>query len=187
MFSIIQYTEFLQEQLQNAMNDLPLRWKTTDSTSEYSEAVPTVYSFTYDDLDGLQPLKTPSVLVQVLSLSEGIINYLIHCCVCNPAMQDKELTVPVEKMDNVYSYSTGTEISSAVVRSELYKAALLLGERVYLAIQRIENNGVVISDLSLQTPSPYMEEFPYCSCTISFNAEIQQTAGKIDTDLWKYL
>ena len=170
------------------MNNVTLRWKNSDSTSEYGEAKPTVYAFTFDDLNGNYPLKTPSVLVQLMSVDdEGNCQYCVYCCVCNPALQGKEMTNPVEGSSGTYEYSDSDSIDSACVRSDLYKSCLMLGEQVYTAIKRMSNDGECISDVTLDTPNPYMSEFPYCECTIQFNLSISTTQSKINSELWDML
>lgn len=188
MYSILLITENIKSELQKRMDSLTLRWKGSDDTSVYIEQKPKVYAFTYDDLSNNLPIHTPSVLVQVMGLDDkGTASFIVHVCVCNPAKQDKEITEPVDGMNNVYQYRDGENIDSAGVRSELYKACLMLGEQVYLALGRMSNSKHPISNLMLDTPNPYLDNFPYCECTISFDVECSQTNTKINSDLWNML
>ena len=45
-------------------------------------------------------------------------------------------------------------------------------EYIFYAIQRLADDGEPISEIVLNTPSPYMESFPYCECTVTFNLTI---------------
>lgn len=167
------------------MNDLTFKWKSSDDTSEYIESKPVVYAFTYDELSNNYPIHTPAVCVQLLSVSDdGTSEYLVHCCVCNPALQDKEITKPVKGEPGFYEYKTGKTIDSARVRSELYRYCLLLGEQVYLAIKRMGNTNHDINDVTLNTPSPYLGDFPYAECTVSFTSNTKITVETLcDTTL----
>jgi hypothetical protein len=187
---VIQRVEEVVEALQKSMDKITLKWKDSDATDEYCEAKPTVYAFTYDDLTDNLPIKTPSVLVQFMGLSDsGIASFLVHVCVCNPALQDKEITTPSKENPDLYVYGTGDDISSSHIRSELYKSCLMLGEQVYLTLKRMGNCKQSISNVELDPPSPYLDKFPYCECCVSFESEIVQTSmfDKIDTDVIKYL
>ena len=173
---IIQLTREVVESLQKRMDNITLKWKNSDSADEYEEAKPTVYAFTYDDLSEYMPIKTPSVLVQVMGLSDdGVASFLVHVCVCNPALQGKEITTPVKDNPDLYEYGTSDEISSSHIRSELYEACLMLGEQVYLALKKMSNSKWSISNVELNPPSPYLEKFPYCEATVSFSSEIVQS------------
>jgi hypothetical protein len=120
---------------------------------------------------------------------QGLASYIVHICVSYPSIQDKEITTPIEGQTNVYTYGTGDNIDSSGTRSELYKAALLLGEQVYNILGKIANTDFRIRNLSLQTPSPYMESFPYCDCTVSFDLETvkESTESKLSTKVSQYL
>lgn len=188
MYSIVNITESIKKELQSRMDGISLKWKGSDQTSEYEEKKPTVYAFTYDDLTNGMPLNTPAILVQCMSLDDsGLASFLVHVCICNPAKQDKEITKPVQGSNNVYEYGTKKDIDSAGVRSELYRACMMLGEQVYLAIKRMSNTDRSISNVFLETPSPYLENFPYCECSVSFDANTSQAVSKIDSKIWEML
>lgn len=174
--SVIIKTEKIAEALQSRMNSLTFRWKSGDDTQTYTEQKPKVYAFTYDDLSNYYPIHTPAVCVQLLSVSDdGTAEYLIHVCVCNPALQDKEITKPITNDPGFYEYKTGKKIDSAGVRTELYKYCLMLGEQVYIAMKRIANTDQSIHKIELQTPAPYLSDFPFAECTVSFVANVSQT------------
>lgn len=185
MYSILLKTQTIADKLQAILNTITIRWKDSESTQSYHEEKPKVYAFTYDDLTGDFPLDTPSCLVQVLSIQNDIAEFCIYCCVCNPALQDKEITIPVQGNENVYQYKTSENIDSKCIRSELYRACLMLGEQVYLAVNQMSNDDESISGVALNTPDPYMAEFPYCECTITFNLALSYT--KIKSQLWEML
>lgn len=170
--SMITRTDAIVSALQSRMDDLTFRWKGGADTTEYTEKKPHVYAFTYDDISNGLPLHTPSVCVQLLSVDEyGIGKYLAHICVCNPALQDMEITRPIEG-ENAYEYDSGDDIDSARVRSELYRFCLLLGEQVYIALKRMGSTNQDIRSVELNTPSPYLADFPYCECTVSFESDV---------------
>jgi hypothetical protein len=190
MFSILTITESITAELQDHLNHTCFRWKDSDSTTSYAETKPQVYAFTYDELSGTAPLHTPAILVQIISIdSTGLASYIVHVCVSYPSIQDKEITSKVEGHDNLYQYGNSDSITSAGTRSELYKAALLLGEQVYNILGKMSNTDFRIRNLSLQTPSPYMEQFPYCDCTVNFDVETvkESTESKLSTKVSQYL
>lgn len=187
MYSILLITDQVADALREQLGHTGLRWKNGDSTTDYVETVPNVCAFTYDDLQGTQPLHTPAVLVQIMGLQGGVASFLAHVCVCYPAIQDKEITHTVEGTQGLYEYGTGDGIDSAGARVELYKACLMLAERVFVALGKISNSNIPIRNIALQTPSPYMADFPYCDCTISFDVETPQTESIISTTVSRYL
>lgn len=188
MYSISLITEKIKDALQKRLDTLTFRWKGTDGTESYIERKPKVYAFTYDDLSNGLPIYTPSVLVQPMSIDDtGSASFLVHVCICNPAKQDMEITEPAEGTENVYVYRDGDGIDSEGVRSELYRACLMLGEQVYLALKKMAGDGDAVSGVMLDTPNPYMQDCPYCECTVAFGYELSQTAAKINTKLWDML
>ena len=187
---VIQRVKEIVDELQKRMDALSFRWKDSDSTDEYGEMKPTVYAFTYDDLTENMPVKTPSVLVQFMGLDDaGTASFLVHVCVCNPALQGKEITTPLKENPALFEYGTGDDISSSNVRSELYKFCLILGEQVYLALKRMGNCRQNVGNVEFTPPSPYLDKFPYCECTVGFTSDIVQTSmfDKIDTDVAAFL
>ena len=187
---IIQRVEEIAQALSRDMDKLTIKFKSSDATDSYKEATPKVYSFTYDDLDGSMPLNTPSVLVQFMGMdSNDVASFLVHVCICNPALQDKEIVNPLEGQEGVYEYQQTDGIDSARVRSELYRACLMLGEQVWLSLKRMSNINQSISNLEFNPPNPYLENFPYCDCTISFESEItcSKMFGLNNTDVSKLL
>lgn len=170
---IIQRTEQIANELQKYMNNICFRFKNSDDTTEYNEVKPTVYSFTFDDDTESTPLKTPSVLIQFTGLNaDNIASFLVYINICNPALQDKEIVVPVEGKTNVYKYLDTDNINTSSVRLNLYKSCLMLAEQVYIALGKMSNSSQNITNIELQPPSPYLEKFPYCECTITFDSEI---------------
>jgi hypothetical protein len=170
---VIQQTEAIVAELQKRMDELCFRWKSSDSLSEYDEAKPFVYTFVFDDTTNDLPIKTPSILVQLTELDgDGKASYLAYVCVCHPAVMDKEITTPVKGKDGIYTYNDGKNIDSAGVRLELYKYCVMLGEQVYLALKRMNNSSYHITDVVLNTPSPFLDKFPYCECTVAFNTKV---------------
>lgn len=190
MFSILTITESIAAELQNHLNKTCFRWKDSDSTTSYAETKPKVYAFTYDETNGTAPLHTPAILVQIMSIDPtGLASYIVHVCISYPSIQDKEITTQVEGYNNLYQYGSKDDIDSAGTRSALYKAALLLGEQVYKTLGKMSNNDFRIRNIVLNTPSPYMEQFPYCDCTVSFDLETvkESTESKLNTKVSQYL
>lgn len=187
MYSLTLRIKDIADKLSAALENTTLRWKTSENTGDYAEGKPSVYCYTYDDTDGEMPLNTPSVLVQCTSMDgSGKCQFLIHCCVCNPALQDAE-TVADKDGDGIYSYSKSPRYSSSTVRSDLYRACLMLGEYVFLELQRMSNDGEAIENLILNTPSPYMDMFPYCECTVSCTVSIANEIRAKNDSLLKEL
>lgn len=186
MHDILHLTDAITATLQARMDKLCFRWKSSDSTAEddYHEARPKVTAFCYDYINenGL-PDEMPSVLVQVLSESNGLVNYCVFVCVAHPAIQDIEKTVPVQQGSSVYKHIDSPDYTGLGCRLELYRTALLLTEQVSLALKRMANDCFPISDVEMTAPSPLLPDFPYCTATVTFNARISQVGSKIDTKL----
>ena len=187
MYSCILVTESISDALKTALNDVTLNFKSSESTDSYVEAKPHVYTWTYDDVSNNMPINTPSVLVQMISMENDTIDYIVHVCVCNPALQDKEITNVIEGETDVYKYNDGDNIDSSGVRSDLYKSCVMLAECVFNALGRMNNSNFSLSEVHLDTPSPYLDNFPFCECSVSFTASKANTETKINTKLWEYL
>lgn len=185
MYSVVSLIESIKSDLQKKIDGISIRFKGGEDTNEYIEKKPKVYAWTYDDLNGGFPLHTPSILVQLINdTNDETAEIIIHICVCNPALQDKEITSLIEGQTNIYQYSNGIDIDSSNVRSELYKATVELGEYVLCAVKKMSNDSYSFNDVVLDTPSPYMEDFPYCQCSVSLTANKSKHQTEIDTMVW---
>lgn len=186
MFNVLTLTNFIRDELEKRMEKITFRFKCTDSLGkeEYGEVKPTVEAFTYEDVcaDGY-PSRTPSVLVQPVSEDGGEWHYVVFVCVCHPARQAIEQTVPVEGMPGVYQHRDSESYAGFGTRLELYKTALLLTEQVALALKRIGNTNAALSNIITNAPSPLLPDIPYCSGTVEFDARIPQTASTIDAKI----
>lgn len=185
---VIQQTEKIASGLREYMDKICFRFKNSDETGEYIEAKPKVYSFVYDD-DDPGHIKTPSILVQLTGLNDDVASYLLYVCVCNPAIQDQEITTPVEGKENVYKYNDGDSINSDGVRYDLYKSCLQLGEQAFICLKKMNNDNFHIENIELSPPSPFMDKFPYCDCTISFDCRVENVRSFTvnNTEIYKYL
>ena len=186
MYDIITLTDAISHALQERMDKLSFRWKATDSTDKdaYHETKPRVSSYCYDyvNADNL-PDEMPSILVQVLSESGGVVTYCAFICTVHPGTQDIEKTVPVSQGSQVYKHIDSPDYSGLGCRLELYKTCLLLADQVSLALKRMANDGFPISDVEMTAPSPLLPDLPYCTATVTFNARISQVGSKISTKL----
>lgn len=186
MRDILSLTDAITAALQERMNKVCFRWKNSSETDadSYHEVKPTVTAYCYDAVndDGL-PNEMPSVLVQVLSETGGLVTYCTFVCVAHPAIQDIEKTVPVQAGSSVYKHIDSQDYTGLGCRAELYRTCLLLAEQVSLALKRMANDCFPISDVEMTAPSPLLPDFPYCTATVTFNARISQVGSKIDTKL----
>lgn len=170
MLSLSSTAEAIYSELATSLESITMRWKASDDLSEYREAKPSVHLFTYDTPDDAIP--SPSVLVQVTSLAQGMAHFVIYVHVTHPAIMDKEIVHPVER--GVFTYGEGDAFTSDGVRTELYKATLMLGEAVYTEMSRLGKSGYAVSAVSLTPPDSIMASFPYCSCVIECDVRIAQ-------------
>lgn len=185
MYSIVSLTESIKADLEKKVEKISIRFKGGEDTDEYIEKKPKVYAWTYDDLNGGYPLHSPSVLVQLVNVNDDeSADYIVHICVCNPALQDKEITKTVEGYENLYQYSREDDINTSNVRSELYRATVGLGEYVLVSLKQMSMDNYSFGDIVLDTPSPYMEDFPYCQCSISLTAKKSKVQSQIYTKVW---
>ena len=185
-------TDAIYGHLSAACEACTLRWKRTDSTEadDYAEAKPTVYEYTYD---GEEIPDGPSVLVQTTRISPDSIHYVIYLSCCHPAVQECEKADPVEGETNRYVYRTddvdgesvpAKDFSSDGVRRELYRVTLMLADYVFTALMRMSMDCMRMQGLTLIPPSSYLQEFPYCSASIEFDAAyISKPAAMVGTDL----
>lgn len=190
MFNVISLTDFIGDELAKSMDKISFRFKVKDSLDpeDYWESKPTVETFTYDDLDeNGYPTHMPSVLVQPISEENGTCHFVVFCCCVHPAVQDIEKTVPVEGRQGVYKHIDSPEYDALGCKRELFKATLLLTEQVALALKRIGNTNAALSNIQTSFPSPLLEEFPFCSGVVEFDARISQTTAKINTKLASFL
>lgn len=186
MYDIISLTDSITAALQERMNKLTFRWKNSASTAEddYHETKPRVSSYCYDYVnDDNLPDEMPSILVQVLSESGGVVTYCVFICTVHPGTQDIEKTVPVQQASSVYKHIDSPDYTGLGCRLELYKTCLLLADQVSLALKRLANDGFPISDVEMTAPSPLLPDFPYCTATVTCSCRISQVGSKIDTKL----
>lgn len=185
MYSIVTLTEAIKAELQKKIENISIRFKNSDDTDEYIETKPLVYAWTYDDLTAGFPIHTPCVLLQLVEVESDLsAQYIIHICTCNPALQDKEITKKVDGKNDLYVYNTGDDINTSNIRSELYKSCVELAEYVLVCIIQMSNTNYSFSNAVLNTPSPYMDDFPYCQCSISFTARKSSIQSRVNSDAW---
>lgn len=169
-------TDKLHEYLSNACENCALKWKKSASTNpdDYVEEKPRVYKFTFE---GEEIPESPAILIQTTRITPDNIHYILYMTVCHPAVQECEIVDRVEGTRE-YAYRTDTVdekkvpaegFTSEGVRQELYRACLMLGDYVLTQLERMDNDCINLSNLTLIPPSPYMAEFPYCSTTLEFD------------------
>lgn len=169
MMDVFGVTKALTNLLSRDCKNCSLRFKASASTDaeDYAEVTPSVYAFTYDDFSSEIP--APSVLIQPTQIANGVIHYVIYVCVAHPAIQQCEITEESPKGSWQFVYKDGTNFTDAGVRPELYKASLMLAEVVFESLLKLSSSETRLKNLTINPPSPYMEEFPYCSCTVELD------------------
>lgn len=169
MMDVFGVTKALTNLLTRDCSDCTLRFKMSASTDaeDYAEVQPRVYAFTYDDFSSEIP--APSILIQPTQIENGSIHYVIYVCVVHPAIMQCEITEGNPKGSWQFVYKDGTNFTDAGVRPELYKASLMLAEVVFESLLKLSSSETRLKNLTINPPSPYMEEFPYCSCTVELD------------------
>lgn len=169
MMDVFGVTKALSNLLSRDCKNCTLRFKSSASTNseDYAEVTPSVYAFTYDDFSSEIP--APSVLIQPTQIANGSIHYVIYICVVHPAIMQCEITEESPKCSWQFVYKDGTEFIDAGVRPELYKASLMLAEVVFESLLKLSSSETRLKNLAINPPSPYMSEFPYCSCTVELD------------------
>lgn len=169
MMDVFGVTKALTNLLTKDCAACTLRFKASASTDaeNYAEVTPRVYAFTYDDFSSEIP--APSVLIQPTQIMGGVIHYVIYVCVVHPAVQQCEITEESPKGSWQFVYKDGTNFTDAGVRPELYRASLMLAEVVFESLLKLSSSDTRLKNLAINPPSPYMEEFPYCSCTVELD------------------
>ena len=184
MFNVFTLTEHIAEELRSELDSLTYRYKGTDDASDATETKPRVYTFTYDgELDrDLLPVHTPSVLLQVIKRDSDVVSYLVHIYVVNASIIDDEIAIDCG--DGSYRMGEGDEPREHGSRRDLYRACLLLGESVYNALNTISLSCLArIDNVVLNAPVAYMENYPACECTVSFDCALSNTESFIRSKL----
>lgn len=169
MMDVFGVTKALTNLLTRDCSACTLRFKASASTDaeDYAEVTPSVYAFTYDDFSSEIP--SPSVLVQPTQIMGGVIHYVIYVCVVHPAIMQCEITDESPSGSNQYVYRDGTDFTDTGVRPELYRACLMLAEVVFESLLKLSSSETRLKNLVINPPSPMMDEFPYCSCTVELD------------------
>ena len=184
MFNVFTLTEHIAEELRSELDSLTYRFKCTDDPNDATETKPRVYTFTYDgELDrDLLPVHTPSVLLQVIKRDDETVSYLVHVYVVNASIVDDEIAFDCG--DGSYRRGNGEEPRSNGARRDLYRACLLLGDSVYSALNTISLSGLArLENIVLNAPSAYMDNYPSCECTVSFDCALRNTESFIRSKL----
>ena len=188
MLNVFTLTEHIAAALRAELDGLTYRFKSTDEPHDATETKPRVYTFTYDgELDrDLLPVHTPSVLLQVINRDESHVSYLVHVYVANASIVDDEIAFDCG--DGSYRMGNGEEPSANGARRDLYRACLLLGESVYSALNTISLSGLArVENIVLNAPSAYMDNYPSCECTVSFDCALSNTESFIRSKLEEIL
>ena len=169
MMDVFGVTKALTNLLTKDCSACTLRFKSSASTDsvDYEEVQPRVYAFTYDDFSSEIP--APSVLIQPTRIMGGVIHYVIYICVVHPAIMQCEMTDENPSGSGQFVYRDGTDFTDAGVRPELYRASLMLAEVVFESLLKLSSSDTRLKNLAINPPSPYMSEFPYCSCTVELD------------------
>lgn len=188
MLNIFTLTEHIASELRSELDGLTYRFKGTDEPNDATETKPRVYTFTYDgELDrDLLPVHTPSVLLQVIKRDSDVVSYLVHIYVVNASIVDDEIAFDCG--DGSYRMGDGDEPREHGARRDLYRACLLLGESVYNALNTISLSCLArIDNVVLNAPVAYMENYPACECTVSFDCALGNTESFIRSRLEEIL
>ena len=184
MLNVFTLTEHIAEELRSELDSLTYRYKGTDDASDATETKPRVYAFTYDcELDrDMLPVHRWSVLLQVIKRDIDTVSYLVHVYVANASIVDDEIAFDCG--DGSYRMGNGEEPCANGARRDLYRACLLLGESVYSALNTISLSCAArIENIVLNAPSSYMDNYPSCECTVSFDCAMRNTESFIRSKL----
>lgn len=188
MLNLLTLTEHIAAELRSELDGLTYRFKGTDEANDATETKPRVYTFTYDgELDRDQlPVHTPSVLLQVIKRDSDVVSYLVHIYVVNASIIDDEIAFDCG--DESYRIGEGDEPCEWGARRDLYRACLLLGESVYNALNTISLSCLArIDNVVLNAPVAYMESYPACECTVSFDCALGNTESFVRSRLEEIL
>ena len=184
MLNVFTLTEHIAAALRAELDGLTYRFKSTDEPNDATETKPRVYTFTYDcELDrDMLPVHTPSVLLQVIKRDSDTVSYLVHVYVANASIVDDEIALDCG--DGSYRKGIGEEPCANGARRDLYRACLLLGESVYSALNTISLSCLArIENIVLNAPAAYMDNYPSCECTVSFDCALRNTESFIRSKL----
>lgn len=188
MLHIERFADEFKKRLSERFESEGFKWKNSEDPSIYNESLPSVSVFTFDEVDGNDMPQTPSILFQVINAVENntsvVCQMLAYIAVSNPSTQDKEIT---SGHDNVWTYGDGDKFTSKNARSELYKQCFLLSEIVFSELSKLDRDSYRIDGITLNAPSPYMDNFPYCEGTVSFNFTVNAVQNINNTQVFDLL
>lgn len=149
--------------------DCTLRFKASSSLDkdDYQEITPRVFLYTFDD--DTTEIPSPCVLIQPTLINQQSIHYVLYISVAHPAIQECEIVDEVPAGSRHYQYRDGSEFTSDGVRRELYRACLMLENFIFFQMMQWRGDGKLIQNLVANPPSPFMENFPACECTVEFD------------------
>lgn len=145
-----------------------LRFKASSSldADEYVEIKPKVYEFTFDDSS---EIPSPCVLIQPVTVTASNVHFVIYVSVAHGGIQECEIVDEMPAGSHHYQYRDGSDFTSEGVRRELYRACMSLQTFVFNALLKLSSSDARIQNLTLNPPSPFMENFPSCDGTVEFD------------------
>lgn len=145
-----------------------LRFKASSSleVEDYVEITPKVYEFTFEDPS---EIPSPCILVQPVTVTSSNVHFVLYISISHAAIQEREIVDEVPAGSRQYQYRDGSDFTSAGVRRELYRACMTLQTFVFNALLKLGSSDARIQNLTLNPPSPYMENFPSCDGTVEFD------------------
>lgn len=149
----------------------PFIFKSSESNTTFSPALPSIYEFCIPPKDKNQygyPCNSPAIAIVVdemsLDGSDIVAKISFHIAVCNPSTTDAETVIGNNQLG--YQFKEGSGYGQDGAYTDLYAACLHLGEEVLTAIGSIANS-VRIDDLVLTTPEVDFPDYPYANCVIT--------------------
>lgn len=145
-----------------------LRFKASSSLDkdDYVEITPRVYEFTFDDPS---EIPSPCVLIQPVTVTSSNVHFVLYISISHAAIQECEIVDENPEGSRHYQYRDGSEFTSDGVRRELYRACMTLQTFVFNALLKLGSSDARIQNITLNPPSPYMENFPSCDGTVEFD------------------
>ena len=110
----------------------------------------------------------------------------MHIYVGNASIVDDEIAIGCGDESERMGEGDGPREHGA--RRDLYRACLLLGESVYNALNTISLSCLSrIDNVVLNAPVAYMDNYPACECTVSFDCALGNTESFVRSRLEEIL
>ncbi len=191
-FNIFETMNLLSDGLRSYFAESPFEFKGSDSSFEYKPEIPHIYEWCVpmDDRNSANyPTKIPSIALILDKLSPDTLSkasITAHIAVVNPSICDAE-KVKFDAESGAWKFLDTENYTQDRAYVDLFKSCLLLGTETITALQRLSKGSLALDNLSFNPPDVDLEDFPYSTCSVSFDVSYRETNRATPNEFRKYL